>query len=168
MYKCPKFWNSYIFFIYLCVSHLLVFITLHSSSENIHHKSVLLYLSYFVHIIWYLFCDRQDIELNFINRVFCCWLVCINWRSKAAIEYLLVRTMFHVRNCLPFPCGWFFNCLVQKGNEIWSPSHSDKPKISSFPCMSFVFVINIQNHKSEESDCWEYLHVLISEISWFV
>ena len=49
-----------------------------------------------------------------------------------------------------------------------SPCHSNVPQISSFPCLSFVFVVNIQNHKSGESDCREYLHVLISELPGFI
>jgi len=47
-------------------------------------------------------------------------------------------------------------------------NHSNKPQNSSFPYLSLVFVINIQNHKSGESDCREYLNVLISEMSWFI
>ena len=57
--------------------------------------------------------------------------------------------------------------MVQKGNEIWSPSHSDKPKTSSFSCMSIVFVINIQNHKSGESDCWEYFTSLLKYLDLY-
>jgi hypothetical protein len=44
----------------------------------------------------------------------------------------------------------------------------DKPQNSSFPYLSFVFFTNTQNHKSGESDCREYFHVLISELSGFI
>jgi len=58
--------------------------------------------------------------------------------------------------------------LYRKELKSSSPCHSKKPQNSSFPCLSFVFVVNIQNHKSGESDCREYLHVLISELPGFI
>jgi len=49
-----------------------------------------------------------------------------------------------------------------------SSCYFDKPQNPSFPWLSFVFVINIHNHRSGESDCREYLHVLISELSGYI
>ena len=66
--------ETFPYFLHLSVWHLLVIITLHSTTENIHQRIVLLYLRYAVLSICYLLCDRQYIVLNFINRALCCWL----------------------------------------------------------------------------------------------
>ena len=83
-----------------------------------------------------------------------------------------MRTMVHVKNCIPFP--WIAWCRKELNSS--SSRHSDKPQKTSFPCLSFVFVVNIHNHKSGESDCREHLHVVISNykyldlylVLWFI